>query len=183
MQKVTFGLAAVLLAVIFFNSIAVIILYFSKEKENKWVAHIENQHIQNFEIIKFNASIYSFMDDTDLETVNKNIEIDHKIYFVFKKQIKNNVLILYYLPHKNISKNTLNLAKIIDKADDFEKIPIKKGLEKIYKNFDKDYLKYALYENDLLQNFDVKTANAITLLQSQTSDGFLTKEFAPPRKV
>ena len=152
-----------------------------QEKENNWVAKIEKKEVQVFKIIKFNASVYSFMDDTELETVNQNIEIDHKIYYVFQKQIKNNVLILYYLPNKNVSQTLVNIAKIVEKDIDFVQNPVKKGMQKVYKTFDKDYVASYFYVNTNSNGFYLKTSIVKFFENQQTLTGFLFKDIAPPK--
>ena len=181
LQKLTFGLALLLFAAVFLNNLAGCLLYFMQEKENNWVAKIEKKEVQVFKIIKFNASVYSFMDDTELETVNQNIEIDHKIYYVFQKQIKNNVLILYYLPNKNVSQTLVNIAKIVEKDIDFVQNPVKKGMQKVYKTFDKDYVASYFYVNTNSNGFYLKTSIVKFFENQQTLTGFLFKDIAPPK--
>lgn len=181
LQKLTFGLAMLLVLTLFLNNIAGCFLYFMQEKENNWVANIEKKEAQVFKIIKFNASVYTFMDDTELETVNQNIEIDHNIFYVFQKQIKNNVLILYYLPNKNVPQTVINISKIVEKDNDFVQNPVKKGLQKAYKTFDKDYIASHFHINTNSIRLYSKTSRIKSFENLQTLTGFFFKDIAPPK--
>ena len=181
LQKVTFGLALLLFLTVFLNNLAGCFLYFMQEKENNWVAKIQIKEGQVFKSIKFNASVYTFMEDTELETVNQNIEIDHKIYYVFQKQIKNNVLILYYLPNKNVSQTLVNITKIVEKDIDFVQNPVKKGMHKVYKFFDKDYIASYVYIHINSITLYLKTSPIKSFENQQTLTGFLFKDIAPPK--
>lgn len=181
LQKVTFGLALLLFLTVFLNNLAGCFLYFMQEKENNWVAKIQIKEGQVFKSIKFNASVYTFMEDTELETVNQNIEIDHKIYYVFQKQIKNNVLILYYLPNKNVSQTLVNITKIVEKDIDFVQNPVKKGMQKSYKFFDKDYIASYVYIHINSITLYLKTSPIKSFENQQTLTGFLFKDIAPPK--
>lgn len=181
LQKVTFGLALLLFLTVFLNNLAGCFLYFMQEKENNWVAKIQIKEGQVFKSIKFNASVYTFMEDTELETVNQNIEIDHKIYYVFQKQIKNNVLILYYLPNKNVSQTLVNITKIVEKDIDFVQNPVKKGMQKSYKFFDKDYISTHVHIHINSITLYLKTSPIKSFENQQTLTGFLFKDIAPPK--
>ena len=72
---------------------------FAYKEQQAWVARMENTSRTDFRVLRLNASLYSFAEDTDFEDVNEDVIINNKSYHIFKKQIKNNVLSLYYLPN------------------------------------------------------------------------------------
>lgn len=76
-------------------------LMFAFKEQQAWVARMENTISSDFRVLRLNASLYSFVDDTEFEDVNEDVVINNKSYHIFKKQIKDNVLSLYYLPNAN----------------------------------------------------------------------------------
>ena len=90
---------------------------FAYQEEQAWVKMMANEPDSNYNVIHLNASLYSFIEDTDFEYVNENITIENKSYHIFKKRIKNNILSLYYLRNKhnevisNEAKNIIAIGK------------------------------------------------------------------------
>lgn len=69
-------------------------LMFAFKEQQAWVARMENTSPSDFRVLRLNASLYSFVDDTEFEDVNEDVVINNKSYHIFKKQIKDNVLSL-----------------------------------------------------------------------------------------
>jgi hypothetical protein len=137
--------ASILLLILFLGSILYSAMEYytmmAYEKEQQWVASMKNLPNSEFKIIKLNASLYTFVEDTEFENVDENIIIDHKIYHIFKKRIKDNVLQLYYLNNKNQSIIDVSLKKITDNQS-FTNTPAnsnKNPIQKLVKSFYKDY--------------------------------------------
>ncbi|MGL2992762.1 hypothetical protein [Flavobacterium sp. TSSA_36] len=94
-----------LIATLFYNVLGYYLL-FHQQEEQQWVARMEHKEPSTYKILQMNASIYTFVEDTDFEYVNENITLKNKHYHIFKKRIQNNILYLYYLP--NSHQDTLN---------------------------------------------------------------------------
>ena len=94
-----------LVVTLFYNMIGYYVMFAYKEQQ-AWVARMENTSRTDFRVLRLNASLYSFAEDTEFEDVNEDVIINNKSYHIFKKQIKNNVLSLYYLP--NTDENTVS---------------------------------------------------------------------------
>ena len=117
-------------------------------KEQKWIASKKNTANSQFKIIKLNATLYSFIEDSELKNVDENFVIDDKVYHVFKKCIKDNIINLYYLPNENQTCIAIDLKKNLDSQSSSNKSPLK------------DYFK-ALHKYYVLQYFD----NSIFILK------------------
>lgn len=102
-----------LLVSLFYNALAYYVMFVQKE-EQTWVASMEKKDNSKFKIIHLNASLYSFIEDTDFQYINENVSINNRIYHVFKKRIQNNVLSLYYLPNLHQEEIGKNLSDIVD---------------------------------------------------------------------
>jgi hypothetical protein len=132
-------LVVTLTSTFMYNVVGLYLAQFDK-KEAHWIAKIERSNTKNFQVLKRNASVYSFIEDTDLEEVNENIVINNKVYHVFKKQILNNILYLYYLPNSVKTAQNLKLTKMVEAEMDETPSSNKKPIEKIMKSLVKDYL-------------------------------------------
>ena len=104
MKKKAAFLLLILLITSLLYSTAEYYLLISYEKEQNWVTSMKNLPNSEFKILKLNASIYTFVDDTEFENVNENILLNNKMYHVFKKRIKDNLLHLYYLSNSHQNK-------------------------------------------------------------------------------
>jgi hypothetical protein len=98
-----------LLVSLFYNALGYYVMFVQKE-EQTWVASMEKKDNSKFKVIHLNASLYSFIEDTDFQYINENVSINNRTYHVFKKRIQNNVLSLYYLPnlHQEVISKSLN---------------------------------------------------------------------------
>lgn len=52
-------------------------LLLSLQKEQRWVNAM--QKTSNYRVLKLNASIYTFVDDSDYENINEDVTINNKI--------------------------------------------------------------------------------------------------------
>ena len=113
---------------------------FAYQEQQAWVARMEKTTHTDFRVMRLNASLYSFADDTEFEEVNEDVIINNKSYHIFKKQVKNNVLSLYYLPNTNENTISKDLHDIVDSqlfnSGSSKDSPVKKLL----KSFIKDYI-------------------------------------------
>jgi hypothetical protein len=107
------------------------------QKERNWIETVQDKPESEFKVIKLNATLYSFIEDTELEKVNQNIIINDKVYHIFKKRIKDNILNLYYLGDENQNAIDISLKKLIDAQPDSDSN--NSPLEKLMKSLSKDY--------------------------------------------
>src|SRR3990167_9386376 len=94
-------IASLFLLVTLFYNVLGYYLMFAQQQEQAWVASMEKNDTSKFKVIHLNATLYSFIEDTDFEYVNENVTINNTTYHVFKKRIQNNILSLYYLPNSH----------------------------------------------------------------------------------
>jgi len=181
MKKIATSLLLLILTTTFLYNAVGFHLLFSLNKEQAWVNAIEKKQNLNFKVLKLNATLYSFMEDTDLEYVNENITINKQVYHVFKKKIKDNIISLYYLPNKQQTSSDISLKKIVDN-ELFDNTPIgKKPLEKLFKSFIKDYVPNSLHGTDYYSN---EIINNITLTSHPNGilhSGYLSLVYSPPK--
>ncbi|MFM6937556.1 MAG: hypothetical protein ACKOXH_07745, partial [Aquirufa sp.] len=128
-----------LIVTLFYNMIGYYLMFAYKEQQ-AWVARMEKTSHTDFRVMRLNASLYSFADDTEFEEVNEDVIINNKSYHIFKKQVKDNVLSLYYLPNSNENTVSKDLNDIVDSqlfnSGNSKESPVKKLL----KSFIKDYI-------------------------------------------
>lgn len=128
-----------LIVTLFYNMIGYYLM-FAYQEQQAWVARMEKTSRTDFRVIRLNASLYSFADDTEMEEVNEDVMIKNKSYHIFKKQIKDNVLSLYYLPNTNENTVSKDLNDLVDSqlfnSGSSKESPVKKLL----KSFIKDYI-------------------------------------------
>ncbi len=168
-------LITLLLTSICYNLVAYYVV-FSNQKEQSWVKNKQNTPDSQFKVIKLNATLYSFIEDSDIEKVNENVVIDNKVYHIFKKQIKDNVLNLYYLGDENQTAIDVSLKKIMDADNSSDKMPVKKLLNTI----SKDYISSYGYK---LVVFELKTISNPAIFENPNSsllDGFSNLNTPPP---
>jgi hypothetical protein len=180
MKKIAFALLTLLLTATFLYNVIGYQLMFSLKKEQKWVAEMQKIPDSKFKVLRLNATLYSFIDDTEMEIVNENFTYKNKTYHVFKKQIKGNIISLYYLPNDHFN-SEVSIKNLVEN-DLFENAPLsKKPLEKIVKSFVKDYL----------PNHDIHLGAFNNSIYSDEKDdfhpkeklqsGYLIKLFSPPK--
>ncbi|MEC4003222.1 hypothetical protein OX283_001015 [Flavobacterium sp. SUN052] len=182
MKKIASVLLILILTSTFLYNVVGYYLLVSLEKEQAWVSTVQEKSDNNFRVLKLNASVYSFMEDTDFEYVNENITINKQVFHVFKKRIHDNIISLYYLPNKQQSATDISLKKLVDN-DLFENAPLsKKPLEKLFKSFIKDYVPTTnngyseqLNNKTVILLFDDKHPNGIL------HSGYLSIAYSPPK--
>ncbi|WP_395045083.1 hypothetical protein [Flavobacterium sp.] len=181
MKKTASLLLVITLITSLFYNLVDYYMMISYQKEQSWIQQMQNTPDSEFKVIKLNATLYSFMEDTDIEKVNENIIIDNKIYHIFKKNIKDNVLNLYYLGVENQNAIDVSLKKIVDcqNNSDGSNSPI----EKLIKTFSKDYLK-TIANLNLSLNFKIHIAiNKDFQPNGIENSGYLNNEYDPPKNV
>ena len=72
MKKIAFALLTLLLTATFLYNVIGYQLMFSLKKEQKWVAAMQKIPDSKFKVLRLNATLYSFIDDTEMEIVNEN---------------------------------------------------------------------------------------------------------------
>jgi hypothetical protein len=168
-----------LLLTLFYNVLGYYLM-FDFQKEQTWVASMENSSNAKFKVLKLNASVYTFMDDTDLEEVNENITIGNKSYHVFKKKIQNNILSLYYLPSSEGNTVSKDLKDIVDNQLFNSSSSKENPTKKLLKSFLKDYIanENACFEcnKTLVQ----KTATLQILPNKAVLSGYFSSNYPPP---
>ena len=100
MRRKASSLLVLLLTATFLYNVIGFHLLFTLQKEHSWVVSMQNIPDSAFRVIKLNATLYTFTEDTEMEYVNENMTINNKVYHIFKRKIQDNIISLYYLPNK-----------------------------------------------------------------------------------
>ena len=179
MQKKAIILVGIFLAFTMFYNLAGFYLIYKFDKQQKWVAQVEESRKSQFHIIKLNASLYSFAEDSDFEQVRQDVIIGEKSFHVFKKRIKDNVLELYVLNNLNETAIDVNLSKLAEVHFDDDSDLSKSPLKKLLKSISFDYI--------LDSEFTIKNNVALTLCVpshfytiQNLKNGFTSLPFFPP---
>jgi hypothetical protein len=168
-----------LIVTLFYNMIGYYLM-FAYQEQQAWVARMEKTSHTNFRVMRLNASLYSFADDTEFEEVNEDVIINNKSYHIFKKQVKDNVLSLYYLPNTNENTVSKDLNDIVDNqlfnSGSSKDSPVKKLL----KSFIKDYID----NPEVSIPMQTKAVASISLFTTNgvdfTNPGHLSLPYSPP---
>lgn len=156
---------------------------FAYQEEQAWVAAIEKKDNINYQVIQLNASLYSFVEDTEFEYVNENVIIDHKTYHIFKKRIQNNILSLYYLPNSHQEAINPDLQNIVDQQLFNGGATKESPLKKLMKSFLKDYIPQAT-DGIVFSSENKATATEIAVAPAPVLiGGYLSVLFSPPDLV
>ena len=155
-------------------------MVFAFHKEKKWIESVQDKPESEFKVIKLNATLYSFIEDSEMEKVNQNIVIDNKVYHVFKKRIKDNILNLYYLGDENQNAIDISLKKLVKAQSDSDTTT--NPIEKLMKWLSKDY---TFASNTLFAFPDFsKTEKENTIDKDQSLlSGHTLKNYIPPKWV
>ena len=133
-------IASLFLLVSLFYNVLGYYLMFAYHDEQAWVSAIEKTPDSEFQVIELNATLYSFIEDTDFEYVNENVVIENKSYHIFKKRIQNNILSLYYLRNSYGDVIGKDLKDIVNNQL-FDSTPSKNSpIKKLLKTFLQDYI-------------------------------------------
>lgn len=149
--------------------------------EQTWISAMQNIPDSEFKVIKLNASLYSFTEDTEMEYVNENVTINNVSYHIFKKRIQNNIINLYYLQNYNQNDVYKKLEKMADdhlcNNSSTNKTPIKK----IFKSGLTDFIfESKSFKNEVICT-ELKTELAVNDSQSSIHPGYLFLFKIPPR--
>ncbi|MBP6557232.1 MAG: hypothetical protein KA213_02630 [Flavobacterium sp.] len=161
-----------------YNAVSYYLMY-AYQKEQSWINTMKHIPDAEFEVIKVNASLYSFVEDREMEFVNENVVINHKNYHIFKKQIKDNVVHLYYLRNHNQDRISESLKHIVD-DELFQSTSGKTPLKKFFKTVLNDYIAQQTiafvchYTNSHTKEFT-------TLPNAELHSGFLKNIYSPPK--
>ena len=170
-----------LIFAMFYDGLSFYLLY-KFDKKQQWVAKVEDARKSEFHIIKLNASLYSFADDTDFEQVNQEVIIGNKSFHVFKKRIKDNILELYVLNQLNETSLDVNLSKLaeVDFHDnsDLSKSPLQKLLQLL--TFEYVFSKSIVCEIPLLFECDRVLSH---FQKQQILGGFFDLPYCPPKNL
>ncbi|MFV8342481.1 hypothetical protein [Flavobacterium sp. XS2P39] len=133
-------IASLFLLVTLFYNVLGYYLMFAYQKEQAWVTSMEKVPSSQLHVLKLNATVYSFIEDTDFEYVNEDVVINNKSYHIFKKRIQNNVLSLYYLRNSHQEEISKDLKDIVENqlfnGSSSKESPVKK----LMKSFLQDYI-------------------------------------------
>lgn len=168
-----------LLVTLIYNALAYRML-FAFDQEQEWVTAMKKIPNPEFKVIQMNASLYTFAEDTELEYVNENITLNNKSYHIFKKQIKNNIINLYYLPNVNSSLSTEEIENIID-SQLFNSSNENKGAsKKIVKTFAIDYFIQYPEFIAISNTTDFKLIPITSFLNEKLDTGHIASFYSPP---
>jgi hypothetical protein len=173
-------LTITLITSLFYNLVGYYMIV-SYQKEQSWITSMQNAPDSKFRIIKLNATLYSFMEDTDIEKVNENVVIDNKIYHIFKKSIKDNVLNLYYLGVENQTAIDVSLKKLVDAQKDAG--TSNSPLEKLLKSFNKDYLSHFYTKITFVESLFFTIKPIFKNDGTRILSGFIMLNYPPPKVV
>ena len=153
---------------------------FAYQEEQAWVASMEKRHDSEFQVIKLNATLYSFIEDTDFEYVNEDVVINNKSYHIFKKRIQNNILSLYYLRNSHQDAISQDLKDIVDNqlfnGSSSKESPVKKLL----KSFLKDYVANSAVCVDFSPKTAVHSIETIIMPNQALDSGYISVSYSPP---
>lgn len=183
MKKIAYILLfSTLLVTLFYNALGYRML-FAFDQEQEWVTAMKKIPDPEFKVIHLNASLYTFADDTELEYVNENISINNKNYHIFKKQIKDNILNLYYLPNVNSSLSTQEIENIVDNQLFGGSNENKGSSKKIVKSFTVDYFIQYPESITITNTTDFKSIPLISFSKEKLHAGFIPSFYSPPDLV
>jgi hypothetical protein len=153
---------------------------YAYQEEQAWVSSMEKKHDSEFQVIQLNATLYSFIEDTDFEYVNEDVVINNKSYHIFKKRIQNNILSLYYLRNSHQDAISQDLKDIVDNqlfnGSSSKESPVKK----LMKSFLQDYIP----NNTVCMDFSPKTtalsSESIIVPNQALDSGYISLSYSPP---
>lgn len=155
-------------------------LMFAYQEQQAWVARMEKTSHTDFRVMRLNASLYSFADDTEFEEVNEDVIINNKSYHIFKKQVKDNVLSLYYLPNSNENTVSKDLNDIVDSqlfnSGNSKESPVKKLLKSFIKDYIDNHVIGIPTQTENLASTSLITTTVVNLTESE----HLSLPYSPP---
>lgn len=171
-----------LLVTLFYNALGYYLM-FAQHDEQAWVSAIEKTPESEFQVIELNATLYSFIEDTDFEYVNENVVIENKSYHIFKKRIQNNILSLYYLRNSYGDVIGKDLKDIVDNQL-FDSTPSKNApIKKLLKTFIQDYIPNPAVCFHFTTNSDFVSEKYTSSPNLKLNSGYLSLQYTPPKFV
>ena len=171
-----------LLVSLFYNVLGYYLM-FAYHDEQAWVSTVEKTPDSEFEVIELNATLYSFIEDTDFEYVNENVVIDNKSYHIFKKRIQNNILSLYYLRNSYGDVIGKDLKDIVNNQLFDSTTSNNSPIKKLLKTFLQDYIPNATLCVHFSPNLDLDSKKLTTLPYFELNSGYLSIPYTPPKFV
>ncbi|WP_367755878.1 hypothetical protein [Flavobacterium sp. WC2430] len=176
-------IASLFLLVSLFYNVLGYYLMFAYQDEQAWVSAIEKTPDSEFQVIELNATLYSFIEDTDFEYVNENVVIENKSYHIFKKRIQNNILSLYYLRNSYGDVIGKDLKDIVNNQL-FDSTPSKNSpIKKLLKTFLQDYIPNTTVCVHFSPNSDQDSKKLSGYLNLDLNSGYLSTLYTPPKLV
>ncbi|SDW02985.1 hypothetical protein SAMN05444338_101113 [Flavobacterium degerlachei] len=171
-----------LLVSLFYNALGYYLM-FAYQEEQAWVSVMEKTPDLEFQVIELNASLYSFVEDTDFEYVNENVIIENKSYHIFKKRIQNNILSLYYLRNSYGDVIGKKLNDIVDNQL-FDSTSSKESpVKKLLKSFLQDYIPNTSVALEFSLNLHLALHKDTAALNLAVNAGYLHSLYAPPKFI
>ncbi|RDI56637.1 hypothetical protein [Flavobacterium glaciei] len=168
-----------LIVTLFYNALGYYLM-FAYQEEQAWVASIEKKQDSEFQVIQLNATLYSFIEDTDFEYVNEDVVINNKSYHIFKKRIQNNILSLYYLRNSHQDAISQDLKDIVDNqlfnGSSSKESPVKK----LMKSFLHDYIPSNTYCLDFSTKKVLHPTESIITPNQSIDSGYISLSYSPP---
>ncbi|SHL99482.1 hypothetical protein SAMN05216269_10249 [Flavobacterium xinjiangense] len=168
-----------LLATLFYNVLGYYTM-FAYQKEQTWVSSMEKIPSSEFQVIRLNASVYSFIEDTDFEYVNENVIIKNKSYHIFKKRIQNNIISLYYLRNSYGDVIGKDLSEIVDNQLFNSTTSKESPAKKLLKTSLPDYIPNTTVCIDFSAKIDLNSAEPIITPNKELDSGYLSLSYSPP---
>jgi hypothetical protein len=169
-------IASLFLLVTLFYNVMGYYLMFAYQEEQAWVSAMEKRQDSEFQVIQLNATLYSFIEDTDFEYVNEDVVINNKSYHIFKKRIQNNILNLYYLRNSHQDVISQDLKDIVDNqlfnGSSSKESPVKKLL----KSFLKDYVA----NTAICMSFSAEVKTTLAVFNKNPKESLLSGHFILP---
>ncbi|MDD2673685.1 MAG: hypothetical protein PHF81_02285 [Flavobacterium sp.] len=168
-----------LIVTLFYNAMGYYLM-FAYQEEQAWVSSMKKNHDSEFQVIKLNATLYSFIEDTDFEYVDEDVVINNKSYHIFKKRIQNNILSLYYLRNSHQDAISQDLKDIVDNqlfnGSSSKESPVKK----LMKSFLQDYIPNTAYCVDFSPKAVLPSTESIITPNQAINSGYLSLSYSPP---
>ncbi|MBF4471626.1 hypothetical protein [Flavobacterium sp. HJJ] len=168
-----------LLLTFFYNVLGVYVLV-TAQKEQTWVASMENADDSKFQIIELNINPYAYVVDSGFEEVNEDIIIDHTVYHVFKNRIQNNVLKLYCLKNTHQAVVNKKLRDLVDNQLIDTNSNKENPAKKLLKSFEKDYISNDAAVYEFNSEFIPDSISFSFVFKNDLLDGFFTSHYPPP---
>lgn len=156
-------------------------LLFTFENQRAWINTIKQIPNTAYKVIKVDASLYSFAEDTDFEYLDQDITINGVVYHVFKKKTTNNITSFYYLENDSQTDFDVNLKKVIANTDFLGFSNNKEPLAKLLKSFIKDFIFKPHTETVFAYTAILQQSERITGLEKPIHTGYLLDFFVPPK--